>query len=408
MTIRRAGNRRATNLGRVRFRLTLTFALVSAVSVAVLAFFAVTLGVRQIDGQAERDLQGDVAFIVGTFDETDPPTDLFDTWLVDARADVVTELGPTDLEPPTLSLGKDVVRFGPLSERYMQGGDDYLLFAQRVPGQARRAIVAASWLGPYQDDADNLRRDVTLISIAVVLFTSLAGWLLAGRSLRPARRSLEQQRDFMANAAHELRTPIAVIQASASQALRRPREEADYVRSLSEIQAAAVRAGTSISDMLDLARLEAGQAMPRRVPMRLDLLAEEVAAATSTDATAVTVDALEPVVVDADDSLLRQAIENVVHNAARRAQHIELRVRLAKREAIVEIHDDGPGFEPELLPGVFERWAQGSGRADRQGAGIGLSIVATIMTAHGGTATAANGPSGGAVVTLRFPSTVRK
>ena len=397
-----------TNLRRVRLRLTVVFALVSAVSVGVLAFFAVSLGVGQINGEAERDLQEDVAFIVGSFDAADPPIDLFDTWLVDARADVVTELGPTDLEPPTLSLGKEVVRFGPLAERYTERGDEYLLFAQRIPGDARQAIVAASWLGPYEDDANDLRRDVALISIAVVLFTSLAGWLLAGRSLRPARRALDQQRDFMANAAHELRTPIAVIQASASQALRRPREEAEYVRALSEVQAAAVRAGTSISDMLDLARLEAGQSTPRRVPMRLDLLAEEVAAATTTEATTVTVDAPESVIVDADDSLLRQAIENVVHNAVRRAQHVELRVRQGKRDAIVEIVDDGPGFAPELIPNAFQRWAQGSGRADRQGTGIGLAIVATIMAAHGGRASAANGTDGGAVVTLRLPHTVGK
>lgn len=304
-----------TDLRRVRLRLTAVFALVSAVSVAVLAFFAVTFGVRQIDAQAERDLQEDVAFIVGSFDAADPPTDEFDAWLVDARADVVTELGPTDLEPPTLSIGEDVVRFGPLTERYTERGDDYLLFAQRIPGDGRRSIVAASWLGPYQQDAHDLRREVTIVSIAVVIFTSLAGWLLAGRALRPARRALEQQRDFMANAAHELRTPIAVIQASASQALRRPREEPDYVRALAEIRDASVRAGSSISDMLDLARLEAGQSTPRRVPMRLDLLAEEMAAAATTDATTVTVDAPEPVIIDADDSLLRQAIENEIGRA---------------------------------------------------------------------------------------------
>jgi len=393
-----------TNLRRVRLRLTLVFALVSAVSVGVLAFFAVTLGVRQIDGQAERDLQEDVAFIVGSFDAADPPTDLFDTWLVDAPGNVVTELGPTDLEPPTLAIGKDVVRFGPLTERYTERGDDYLLFAQRIPGDGRQAIVAASWLGPYQGDASDLRREVALVSIAVVLFTSLAGWVLSGRSLRPARRALEQQRDFMANAAHELRTPIAVIQASASQALRRSRDEPDYVRALAEIGDASVRAGTSISDMLDLARLEAGQATPRTAPMRLDLLAEELAVGATTDGVTVTVDATEPVVVDADDALLRKAIENVVQNAARRAQHVELRVRRTKREVTVEIRDDGPGFAPELIPNVFQRWARGDGRTDRQGSGIGLAIVATIMEAHGGRATAANGPTGGAVVTLRLPT----
>ncbi len=392
-----------TNLRAVRVRLTLVFALVSALSVAVLAFFAVTLGVRQIDGQAERDLQEDVAFIVGNFDPADPPTDIIDTWLVDARADVVTELGSTDLEPPTLSLGADVVRFGPLTERYTEHGDDFLLFAQRIPGEGRQAIVAASWLGPYQDDANALRREVALISIAVVLFTSLAGWFLSGRSLRPARRALEQQRDFMANAAHELRTPIAVIQASASQALRRSRDEPDYVRALSQIKDASVRAGTSISDMLDLARLEAGQATPRRTPLRLDLLVEEIATVTTTETAIVTVDAPVSVIVDADDSLLRQAIQNVVQNATRRAGHVRLGVRTTKREAVIEVRDDGPGFAPELIPTVFQRWARGDGRADRQGTGIGLAIVATIMEAHGGKAAAANDPAGGAVVSLRLP-----
>jgi len=167
-----------------------------------------------------------------------------------------------------------------------------------------------------------------------------------------------------------------------------------------------VRAGSSISDMLDLARLEAGQSTPRRVPIRVDLLAEEIAAAATTDATAVTVDAPEPVIVDADDSLLRQAIENVVQNSARRAAHVVLRVRRTSRDVLVEIVDDGPGFEPELIPNVFRRWARGSGRADRQGTGIGLAIVATIMAAHGGRAAVANGSDGGAVVTLRLPGRV--
>ena len=397
-----------TNLRRVRLRLTVVFAVVSAISVGVLAYFAVSLGVRQIDGRAERDLRDDVAFIVGTFDAADPPTDFFDTWLVDARSDTVTELGPTNLEPSTLSLGTDVVRLGPLHERYSQGGDDYLLFGQRLPGADRQAIVGASWLGPYQDDADALRREVALVSIGVVLLTSLAGWVLAGRSLRPARRALDQQRDFMANAAHELRTPIAVIQASSSQALRRSREPSEYVHALSEIRDASVRAGTSISDMLDLARLEAGQATPRRGPMRLDLLSEEVAAATSSEVTSVTVLAPTPVVVVADDSLLRQALENLVQNAARRAEHVKIVVTTTKRDAVIEVHDDGPGFASELIPTVFQRWARGSGRADRQGTGIGLAIVATIMEAHGGKASVANSPEGGAVVTLRLPRDARK
>lgn len=391
------------NLSRVRLRLALVFALVSAVSVGVLAFFAIQFGTRQIDDQAERDLQQQVAAVVGRFKADDLPTTQYDTWLVDTRAEAVTKLGETDIEPPLLTLAKDVVRYGPYSEPFSQGSDEYLLYAQPLPGKNKQAIVAASWLGDYQSDADSLRRDIVLASIAVVVFTSLAGYWLSGRALRPARRAMEQQRDFLANAAHELRTPIAVIQASASQALGRSRPSEEYVRTLSEIRGAAERAGTTVADMLDLARLEAGQADLRRSPLRLDLLAEEVAASVEPEVAEVSVIAGEAVVVDADYSLLRQALDNVVQNAVRRARHVELRTAGGRHDAVVEVLDDGPGFDPELLPNVFERWAKGPGRADRHGSGIGLAIVKTIVEAHGGSVDADNRPEGGARIRLHLP-----
>jgi signal transduction histidine kinase len=221
--------------------------------------------------------------------------------------------------------------------------------------------------------------------------------------LRPARRALEQQREFLANAAHELRTPIAVIQASASQALTRPHESEDYVRALSEIRAAAERAGTDVSEMLELARLNAGQAVPRKAPLRLDLLVEEVAAVVSRDTVAVEVLPSEAIVVDADYSLMRQAVTNVAVNATRRAQTVTLSVRVDGRDAVVEVADDGPGFAPDLLPQVFDRYRRGSGAADGEGSGIGLAIVRSIVEAHGGRAEAMNRPEGGAVLRLRVP-----
>ena len=166
---------------------------------------------------------------------------------------------------------------------------------------------------------------------------------------------------------------------------------------------AATRATELVSDMLELARLDPGQTIPRRALLRLDLLAEEVAAMTNTAAVSVTALIADAVVVDADYGLLRQAMENVVRNATRRAATVEISVRVNGAEAVVEVSDDGPGFTAELLTTVFDRFRRGDHEHDREGAGLGLAIRQTIMAAHGGSASADNRPLRGAIVRLTMP-----
>jgi two-component system OmpR family sensor kinase len=390
------------NLSRVRLRLALIFGLASAAAVTVLAVFTVHYGTQTIHDRAQRDLEYQVGTLVGQIDVNNPPTDQYDMWLVDTESGGITPLGEVDLEPPLTSVASEAVQSGPTTEQFSQSGNDYLLQAQKLPSSAR-AVVAAFSLGDTQASANSLRLRIALAAGGIVVFTAIVGYWLAGRSLRPARRALEQQRDFLADAAHELRTPIAVIQASASQALARPHDSEDYVRSLSEIRAAAERAGTGVTELLELARLDAGQAVPRRAPLRLDLLLEEVAAAVATDSVSIEVQAGEPIVVEADYALLRQAIVNVATNAARRARTVTMSAHVAGREAVVEVADDGPGFAPELLPYVFERFRRGDAGADADGSGLGLAIVRSIVEAHDGRAEALNSPSGGATIRLHLP-----
>ena len=197
-----------------------------------------------------------------------------------------------------------------------------------------------------------------------------------------------------------MRTPLAVVLASSSHALSRARSSEEYVRSLSEIRAAAERASTGVNEMLDMVRLESGQVLPRLAALRLDLLAEEVAAAVRLEECEVVADPTDPVVVDADMALLRQALENVVRNAARRSSTVELRSRVDGRDGVIEVSDNGPGFDPAVVDRVFERYQRGDRRGE---AGIGLAIVKAIVTAHGGTVAAANQVEGGALVSLRIP-----
>ncbi len=169
---------------------------------------------------------------------------------------------------------------------------------------------------------------------------------------------------------------------------------------LAEILQASERAGASVGELLEFARLEAGQGTPRMAPLRLDLLVEEVAASIKVDATSVEASPSEAVVVDADYNLIRQVIDNIARNAAARAQTVTVSTHLEQRGARVEVIDDGPGFDEGIIDHVFERFRRG----DRSGSvGLGMAIARSMVELHGGTCDAANQPGGGALVTVRLP-----
>ncbi len=312
-------------------------------------------------------------------------------------------LGPTELEPPLFRLAKEA-EGGPAQSWFQQSGRSLSTFTRRYDADTFIVTVEdTSWLdSENRQDKSSARR----WSIGAWLLLGGLTALLAHRLLRPARRVLRERIDFLADAAHELRTPLSVIQASAGHALSRERETVDYVQSLVEIRSAAERAGAGVSELLDLARFDAGQAVPRLAPLRLDLLAEELVSATRLDDCVLTAETGPTVLVQADMALLRQALDNLVRNAASRSSSVVLRCRVDQTDGVVEIHDDGPGFDAQQLPYVFERYRRGDGRGSL---GLGLPIAASIVAAHGGRVdiqSPAPHPISdrtGAVVTVRLP-----
>jgi two-component system, OmpR family, sensor kinase len=221
------------------------------------------------------------------------------------------------------------------------------------------------------------------------------------------RRSFERERRFVADASHELRTPVAVIKTELEGALRArghdPRVRAALVAAVEECDHLAQLA----EDLLVLARSAEGE-LPVRVEEVVvgDLLEgvrERFADRASERGRAIGVEAANGLFVEADPLRLRQALGNLVDNALRHgAGDIVLGARPGDGGGVeLRVSDAGPGFPVELVDRAFERFARGDAARTRGGTGLGLSIVRAIAQAHGGSAEIV--PGSGAEVRIALP-----
>ncbi|MFI6816458.1 sensor histidine kinase [Nonomuraea sp. NPDC050328] len=221
----------------------------------------------------------------------------------------------------------------------------------------------------------------------------------AFRERAESRARLER---FVADASHELRTPIATIRGYAELFRRGARvRQDDLAKAMSRIESEAARMGALVEELLLLARLDQGRVAERRV-VELDVLVAEAVADTLAVEPDRPLDLLGdgPVRVDGDAAQLRQAVGNLLANLLRHTPpgtEASVRVAAVDGRAVVEVADRGPGLEPGAR--VFERFHHRAGG----GAGLGLSIVAAVAEAHGGHATAGPRPGGGAIFRLNLP-----
>ncbi|MEV0383922.1 HAMP domain-containing sensor histidine kinase [Nonomuraea sp. NPDC050643] len=234
----------------------------------------------------------------------------------------------------------------------------------------------------------------------------------ARESATTARRSEELMRRFMADASHELRTPLTSIRGFAElYRLGEEKDLAEAVRLLSRIEGQAARMGLLVEDMLLLARLDQRRALARRP---VDLLS--LAATTVIDAQTLAPDRRielvrlfggeEDVIVTGDEPRLGQVLNNLVTNALTHTPPgtpFQVRVGVDGDQAVVEVADEGPGFAPEVAERVFERFYRADPARSVGGSGLGLSIAATLVEAHGGVVMAESEPGKGALFRVILP-----
>jgi signal transduction histidine kinase len=216
------------------------------------------------------------------------------------------------------------------------------------------------------------------------------------------RRSFERERRFVADASHELRTPVAVIKTELEGALRAgghdPQVREALVAAVEECDGLAQLA----EDLLIVARSGDGELPVRSVDALLAGVEQRFGDRAKERGRSIRVEGTAGLQVEADELRMRQALGNLVDNALRYgAGEIVLRARNSQPGVTLEVSDAGQGFGHDIADRAFERFARGDGARTRGGAGLGLSIVRAIAEAHGGRAELV--PGEGATVRIWLP-----
>jgi heavy metal sensor kinase len=448
----------------IRVRMTAAFAVAMALVLAASGWFLYTRLSSHLATQLDQELQvraQDLRTLVrhpGASLASDEGGGLVEQG--ESYAQLVDGVRVVDATPP---LGGEPV----LRPQQLRAAGDGALYADlgAVPGLnepsrvlaipvrrdgKRLVLVVGSTTQNGAETLASFRNELLVAGPIALLFASLAGYLLAGVALRPVeamrRRAaeisaetpgerlpvpatsdelerlgetlnemlerledaLQRERDFVADAGHELRTPLALLRAELELALRQGESPEDLRTAVQRSATEVDRLAQLAEDLLLIARSERGE-----LPLSVETVdADELLASVARrfrwradEARRVLrPEGAEGLRVRADRLRLEQALGNLVDNALR---HGGGRVTLsaAAVNGSVELHvqDEGAGFPPEFLGHAFERFTLPDPGRDGAGAGLGLSIVRMIAEAHGGTAEAVNGAEGGADVWLSVP-----
>jgi two-component system, OmpR family, sensor kinase len=216
-------------------------------------------------------------------------------------------------------------------------------------------------------------------------------------------------RSFIADASHELRTPLAAVRAYSELfgrgAAARP---ADLERSMSGITRETERMSLLVDDLLLLTRLDEGRPLEQKSVDLAAVVSEAVDAARVVEPGRPVEASVEPATVTGDEARLRQVLDNLLANARTHTPEglpVSVELRQVDSRAELTVVDQGPGLTEEQAAHVFERFYRADSSRARAsgGSGLGLSIVAAVVEAHGGTAEARPTPGGGATFAITLP-----
>ena len=338
------------------------------------------------------------------------------------------------------------------------GDDRHRLAFRRVSLSASQYIVVVGAdLEPMDEELEFLRRILAYVVPLALAIAGAGGWFLARQSLSPvvamadrARRigvenlserlpvanprdelghlaetfnellsrletSLIQQRQFMADASHELRTPVTTTRTAASVTLQQAhRDEHEYREALHIVEQQAARLSRVVDDMFTLARADAGNYPMRVTPMYLDEVIDDIVRAArvvaSTRNVTIETTTVPSAAFTGDEDLVHRLIVNLIDNAVRHApagSTVRVELDETANGYAIAVKDQGPGIPPDIRQSIFERFYRGdpARRSDaHDGAGLGLALARWIANAHGGDVTLARSSASGSTFVVSLPS----
>jgi signal transduction histidine kinase len=304
---------------------------------------------------------------------------------------------------------------GSFAKRWEAGLDQTRqAYARRFTTKSGERYVAAAVVNP--DLLDD--RFAALIALAGglgalgLVLVATGGWFLARQSVVPVEQAMEQMRRFMADAAHELRTPVAVIRSRVDVTLEQTRDAPAYERTLGELREEIERLATLVNDLFTLAHADANERAFAPVRVQLD---EIVLAAVSTAGwiaarhnITLHVEEAEEVVIDGDPVLLRQLVIILLDNAIKFSaggNAVSIALRGDAQAATLVVNDHGVGIARGDVERVFDRFYRAeSVRGTTSGAGLGLAIARSIADLHRARIVIEPGRERGTCVTVKFPT----
>jgi signal transduction histidine kinase len=281
----------------------------------------------------------------------------------------------------------------------------------RAPDGHARVAAAAADLEDLEDRYTQLITQFAVSAGLALALVALGGVFVARKSAAPVEAAVEQMRRFLADAGHELRTPVAILRTEAEVALARGPTSDDDARAFRVIAGEAERMGGVVDDLFTLARAEAAELPLERAPLYLDDVVSDAVAAAGSGAArrgvALEMGDYQEAPVLGSAPLLRRLVHLLLDNAikyTRPGGRVDVSVMAREDRVTVQVTDSGIGIAAEALPRVFDRFFRADeARAEGTGAGLGLAIGRWIVEAHGGTLTLESAPGLGTTARVDLP-----
>lgn len=454
MTAVRAGWRPRS----VRFRITVLAVGVMAGLLLVTGIFVVSDHRNRLTDQIDDLVEQRAAAIVDLVEAGPIPDPLPGEDGRDSLAQLVAADGSVVSASPNMS-GRPALPYTPAKDDHPRlrtvedvpiEDDDFRILTQRFRGpDGARYVLHVGLEFEVAESAESLARTLAVGFPSVLVVLAALIWAVVGRALRPVEsiraevaaitsaelgrrvtvpaggdeisrlaatmngmlehleESHRRQQRFVADASHELRSPLTGIRSEIEVDLAHP-DSADHEATARSVLEETGRLSRLVDSLLFLASADAVALSPVVAAVDLDeIVLREAAAIRLTRAVTIDTTAVSGAQVHGDADLLRRAVRNLLDNASRHATStVTVALAEADEGVALTVADDGPGVDPEAAARIFERFVRtDEARArDRGGAGLGLAITAEIVAHHGGTiALTAATPGGGARFVARFP-----